>query len=309
MALRRAGLDDAEAISRLFRDRIDRWQRMNADGQVDDLPYEDLTVYERWLHGGAWMTLETGAIWLSHLLSGGGDPLVLTDEAGTVTGYAELYHGLEPSPFDEHQHIGCMATAVTAPPETDGDLLEQVIQYSNNRITVACSDYDDDQKAFLEQHGMMPFHTVQRVTVPARIGQGFYRATDHAATDYEQIRSWHMPIGRIESARQQWETLWTIQWQAIPEIIARTTHRLKIVASGQESFVCFQKHLYDPRSADVYCWTPRPLSSQLLVAIQDRAYREGYRNLTMVVSDAVVKLLDTELDAVPYRQQIFRYEA
>ena len=72
MLVRQARLDDTRAIVRLFKSRIPKWQRLNPQGQVEDLPYEDLTIYERWLHGGAWMTLETGVLWLSHLLSGHG---------------------------------------------------------------------------------------------------------------------------------------------------------------------------------------------------------------------------------------------
>ncbi|MDQ7035939.1 MAG: hypothetical protein Q9P01_14230 [Anaerolineae bacterium] len=74
MQIRRAILDDTQTISKLFRSRIDRWQRMDSQQRVEDLAYDDLSIYERWLHGGAWMSIETGAIWLSHLLSGAGNP-------------------------------------------------------------------------------------------------------------------------------------------------------------------------------------------------------------------------------------------
>ena len=70
MHIRPALLDDTQAISQLFRARIDKWQRLTEQGQVEDLSYDELSIYERWLHGGAWMSIETGAIWLSHLLSG-----------------------------------------------------------------------------------------------------------------------------------------------------------------------------------------------------------------------------------------------
>lgn len=49
-------------ISALFRARIGVWQRLDETGRVEDMPYEALTLVERWLHGGAWMSIETGAI-------------------------------------------------------------------------------------------------------------------------------------------------------------------------------------------------------------------------------------------------------
>ena len=74
LEVRQAGLDDTGAISALFCARIPVWQRRNAQGQVENVAYDALTIYERWLHGGPWMSIETCAILLNHLLSGGGDP-------------------------------------------------------------------------------------------------------------------------------------------------------------------------------------------------------------------------------------------
>ena len=62
MQIRQATLDDTRAISKLFCAGIERWQRMDAQGRVEDLSYEQLTIYERWLHGGAWLSIETAAL-------------------------------------------------------------------------------------------------------------------------------------------------------------------------------------------------------------------------------------------------------
>ena len=75
MLVRQATIDDTRKIVGLNTANVPLWQRLDAAGQVENLPYEALTIYERWLHGGAWMSLETGAIWLSHLLSGNGSRL------------------------------------------------------------------------------------------------------------------------------------------------------------------------------------------------------------------------------------------
>lgn len=39
--VRQAKLDDTQQISQLFRERVDVWQRFNAEGQVESPPYED----------------------------------------------------------------------------------------------------------------------------------------------------------------------------------------------------------------------------------------------------------------------------
>ncbi|MEO1441159.1 MAG: hypothetical protein AAFV33_12220, partial [Chloroflexota bacterium] len=63
--IRQAQLDDAAAISELARSRVGVWQRMTG-GQVETVTYDALSIYERWLHGGPWMSVETGALQLSH---------------------------------------------------------------------------------------------------------------------------------------------------------------------------------------------------------------------------------------------------
>src|SRR5512139_2051816 len=102
--IREASLDDTQAISGLFRSRISAWQRLSAQGQVEDVPYDALTIYERWLHGGPWMSVETAALHLSHLLRGAGMPFVV-ESGGVVVAYAEAYHGVEPAPFGDHLHL------------------------------------------------------------------------------------------------------------------------------------------------------------------------------------------------------------
>src|SRR5438105_2932338 len=99
--IRQACLDDTQAISALFRAPINVWQRLNERGQVQDVDYSALTIYERWLHGGPWMSVETGAIQLSHVLRGAGAALV-AELNGQVCAYAEAYHNIEPSPFGDN---------------------------------------------------------------------------------------------------------------------------------------------------------------------------------------------------------------
>ena len=79
MLVRQATLDDTQQDCGAFQRRVPFGSGWNEQGQVEDLPYDALTIYERWLHGGAWMSLETGAIWLSHVLSGNGLAYVMED--------------------------------------------------------------------------------------------------------------------------------------------------------------------------------------------------------------------------------------
>mgnify|MGYP005846286945 CR=1 FL=1 len=305
--IRQARLDDTAAISALFRARIGVWQRLDSSGRVEDVPYEALTLYERWLHGGAWMSVETGAIHLSHLLRGAGLALV-AESGGGVCAYCEGYTGSEPPPFGPHLHL----TAPAVHPDAEGSDLDGMLvramadQARALRLPrLLASAAPPEHKALYAAQGMRPVAEIRRCALPARSGQGFYRAVDHPDPNPALIEGWHMPLGRLESARCQWETLWPRTWDALPEMRQRRIHRLRLNAAGHDALLCVQQQLYQPRSADVYCWSPRPLTSQLLTAVRDWAHREGYRTLVMAVTEDARKTLGPEAEPDAFTLDVY----
>jgi hypothetical protein len=308
MPIRLATLEDTHTIGTLFRRHIERWQRMTPDGQVDDLPYDKLTIYERWLHGGAWMSDETAVLWLSHLLRGAGLPYVAVDEDNAVIGYLECFVGDEPAPIGKHLHIGQLLAPHSD--DTIDELVQFALQEANRygRIHVNLSAYDQEAIALYTRYGMAPLQQVQRLVLSTQTGQGFYKTTDHPNADATQIKNWGLFVGRLNNARQQWETLWTALWDAVPPIAQEKIHRLKCSASGQEAFLCFKQHLYDPRTADLYCWSPKPFSAQLLIAVRDWAHRNHYRNLVLWGDAHVIKIVGTDAETTPQQHLVLARE-
>jgi GNAT superfamily N-acetyltransferase len=305
--VRQARLDDTQVISTLYRAHISTWQRLDERGQVQDVSYDSLTIYERWLHGGPWMSIETGAIQLSHLLRGAGLPLV-AEMNGRTLAYTEAYQGAEPAPFGLHLN---MMHPVIHPDYPGAGLEDALIQYLLEQAkTLKCKQFLvsfalPDFRALYQRNGLKPLATVRRFSLSAKTGQGFYRTVEHLNADPAQINGWHMPIGRLGSARQQWEMLWPRTWDALPEIRQRRTHRLLFNASGQEALVYCQQQLYAPRSADISCWSPKPLTTQLLTALRDWAHRESYRTLVMAVMEDTIKTLGSEAEPDGYFQETF----
>lgn len=304
MAIRRATMDDTRAICNLFKGTIERWQRMANDGSVQDVSYDDLSIHERWLHGGAWLSIETAVIWLNYLLRHDGLPLVYDN--GRITGYVEAYAGVEQAPFGTHLHIGKIVTTDDA---IRDDFMQYLIDHASEqgRITASALAYDENSSNVFKRYGMKAIEQVQQLSIRAVSGNvGFYKVSDHLPDDIAQIASWQMPIGRTESAAYHWQHLWANHWQAFPNIItARRTHRQKFNVGGQESFVCLQQQLYNTRAAHIYCWTPKKLSSQLMAAIRDWAYKQGYRTLNVFVNDTIAKSLDSEAETMPQQHLIF----
>lgn len=291
MHIRNANLDDTQIISELFRAGVARWQHMDSAGRVEDLPYDALTVYERWLHGGAWMSVETAAIWLSHLLRVGVKPYLLEDDNG-VQAYAELYPGNEPPPFRTHHHLGQLVTR-TAGEVAKSTALESLLEHLQGIITVSQPAYDESAVNFYKRYGFDEISRAKAVRMPAQGGAvGFYKVAESLDAAPMQIDGWQMPIGRSQSAHQHWETLWPQLWQGVPQIMERRTHRQRFDVAGQSAFVCVQQELYNPRGAEIFCWTPKPLTSQLLNAIRDWSYKQGYRTLTMTIPENLLPMME-----------------
>lgn len=306
MPIRQPTLDDIAGISALFQMKIERWQRIGENATVEDLPYEQLSIYERWLHGGAWMSIETGAIWLSHLLRGAGQAFVL-DKNG-IAAYAEAYVGSEPQPYGYHLHL----EHILAQSEAQRDAMMQFMLDQAGgigHISAATSAYDKLGIAFFQRYGFSEIMRMRQVNLSAQSGNvGFYKVNEHENSAASQIEEWIMPIGRVQSARLHWEHLWSNLWQALPEIMARKTNRLRFNAAGQDAFVCVQEQLYNPRAADIYCWTPKALSGHLVAAIRDWSYKAGYRSLSLAVNEKSAPLLGSDLEETAYQQVILGRE-
>jgi len=307
MFARQATLDDTGKIVDLFTAGVPLWQRLDARGRVQDLPYAALTIYERWLHGGAWMCLETGAIWLSHLLSGNGFAYVV-EAGGRLLAYAEAFLNREPSPLGAHLHLAEIRVAAAAGADETHYCLAAAIRddaRAVGRLSVSYPDYDKALAAYYQKHfGVNEVLRLRRYTLAAQLGQSFYKSKPFENTEASLIEGWTMVLGRWGSPRAFWEREWVEHWRAIPEILSRAKQRQYISAAGQEALVCFYQQLYSARNADVYCWSPRALSLPLLAAIRDLGHRLGFRALALALPAAASKLLPAGTNGEPNQQII-----
>lgn len=310
MQVRSATLDDTRAIVTLFTATIPKWQRLTAQGQVEDLPYSDLTIYERWLHGGAWMTLETAVIWLSHVLSGFGRAYVVEHD-DEIIGYAEAFLNDEVPPMGKHLYVSEMLIKESCEDDVHHALADVILQDARGigKLSVSYPEYDNEQARYYRKYfGTNEALRLTRYSLSAQTGQSFYKARDHEDSDPAQIKGWEMSVGRWTSPQSLWEKEWTQHWRAIPQITERTKHRLYINAAGHEAIVCYHQQLYNIRSAEVYCWSPKKLTSQLVVAIRDWGHRAGYRTLMLALPQTSAKLLPAESTADPHQQVIATVE-
>lgn len=70
-----ASLGDARGITEVHCSDVDKWYKWKGGKKVE-ASYEELSVEERFLHGGPWMSIETCAIHLNYVLNSRQYPLI-----------------------------------------------------------------------------------------------------------------------------------------------------------------------------------------------------------------------------------------
>lgn len=90
LVIRTAGLDDVVGIHEVHKSDISEWRHLDGSPAA----FERLSVLERYLHGGPWMSPESCAVYVNELILAGTPPIVAV-RAGRVVGEMELLFGLD----------------------------------------------------------------------------------------------------------------------------------------------------------------------------------------------------------------------
>jgi len=101
--VREASLDDVEDITEVHKSDVKKWYRV-VGSELIEADYDELTVEERWLHGGQWMSIETCYLHIKSFLEAGGRILVAETD-NRIVGEIEFITDREPSPYLDHAEI------------------------------------------------------------------------------------------------------------------------------------------------------------------------------------------------------------
>ncbi|MCY3832338.1 MAG: hypothetical protein OXG85_04940, partial [Chloroflexi bacterium] len=211
------------------------------------------------------------------------------------------------TPMGAHLHLAASLVDEGCGDDVHQRLADAILSDARGpgRLSAAHPDYDQDLASYYRKYyGASEAFRLTRYSIAAQLGQSFYKSQEFAKTEASLIDDWAMAAGRLTSPRAMWEAEWIEHWRSIPQIVNRSKQRHYINASGHEALVCFHQQLYNERSADVYCWSPRHLSTQLLVAIRDMGHRLGYRTLTLALPASAAELLPSGAAAEPNQQVI-----
>ncbi len=307
ITVRQATLADAASITALHNANIPQWTHTANDGRPEVATYDALSLYERWRVGGPWTSVEMCAVHLANLLRAGeGIPLVAEVE-GQVGAEAEIFIWREAEPFGHHINISKLSVH---PDFTELGLASALLAYIENiaqaihckRITVADGEAD---AALYEHHHFARAHQGQQVLIAAQTGRVFYQASPLRNFDPAQINGWHMPLGRYQSAREEWERMPPDFWNSVPEIVEVESARLQITVTGHEAFALMQQDRDMPERVHLYLWTKRPLSGLLLMAVRDWAAQHDYSQIVTFVWDYMLPQLEIETERLPHTQHLY----
>lgn len=307
ITVRQATLADAAQITAIHNANIPAWTRRDLDGEPVPAEYDDLSLFERWLVGGPWASVEMCAVHLANLLRGSdGIPLVAEID-GRVGAEAEVFIGREPEPFGYHINISKLAVHPDAASAGLGSaLLTYILQMAEaihcKRVTVSNGEAD---AALYEHHRFQRLHIGHRVMIHTGEGRVFYKAGDLTAFDPRQIDGWHMPLGRYQNAREEWDRMPPGFWNSVPQIVEVESARLHLTVTGQEAYALVQQDRDMPARAHVYLWTKRPINSLLMMALRDWAARHDYEALVTFVWDYTLPLLEIDTQPGDYAQALY----
>lgn len=307
ITVRQAILADAAAISALHNATISEWTRRLPDGSSAPAAPEELSLFERWLVGGPWTSVEMCAVHIANLLRVADGIPIVAEIDGQVGAEAELFIWREPEPFGHHINI----SKLTVHPAWAGEnLAGALVSYIHNiaqairarRITVADAEAD---AAFYEAQHFARAHTGQRHLIATQTGRVFYQAAELKNFDPAQIANWHMPLGRLQSARQEWDRMAPDFWNSVPEIVEVESARLHLTVTGQEAFALMQQDREIRDRVHAFVWTRRPINSLLLMALRDWAAQHDYREIAAFVWDYVLPQLEVDTARDPYTQVLY----
>ncbi|MFQ3534399.1 MAG: GNAT family N-acetyltransferase [Aggregatilineales bacterium] len=312
VTVRLATLQDTAAICALHCSDVPQWTRLTADGQLVPADYASLSLYERWQHGGAWLSLETCAVHLNRLLAGSGFPLVACVD-GQVVAEMEVYESFEPPPFGHNLEISVINTHADHQRRGYGTALIQYgLQMARMMRCERLCVSDADAHGFYEKLGFR--HTLSGcgVRFPTEAGRILYQAVELKQRDPEQIKGWYMPFGRYRGSRQEWDKLFPQDWAAgIPELLNRAVVHLQMTLSGGQRLIAF---LSEPEQLDsppgemhLACWSERPPTQLAVAALRDWAYRQGIPSLLTYVWQTEVHLLPSTAAQTEYSQTFYEY--
>jgi|YNPNPStandDraft_1061719.scaffolds.fasta_scaffold07025_2 GNAT superfamily N-acetyltransferase len=280
----RAGrLEDAAAITAVHCSEVAVWRR---GGKGEPAPYEALSLYDRWLHGGPWMSVETCAVHLNRWLRAG-FLLLVAERDGEVVGEAEFVVEREPAPYGPSLHLALLI--VHASHRRQGvarALVEAGARLASNLGCAALTTQPEPSaEPFYASVGFSPWLWLREWQAPAQPLPLPVEPDPLPLAPYPTDAGLVQRVGRYQCGRQAWEELPFDL--ALPEHQALPWGRWRLASPGGETaWLGLKAQALEPSQADGMVWArPQADLASLVETLQALAARLGFGYVDLLLEE------------------------
>lgn len=280
--IRQATLADAAAITEVHCSHVGTWRR---GGKGEAVPYPSLSLYERWLHGGPWMSVETCAVHLNRWLWAGHRVLVAQVE-GEVVGEAEFVVNDEPAPYGAALHLSLLIVHAAhqgcgigrALVEAGGALARQ------EGYTVMTTQPERTAEPFYSRVGFEPWLRLKEWQATAQVVPIVGEPEPMFHAPYPAEGGLALRVGRYQCARQAWDDL--PFYLALPEHVSLRWGRWRTVLAGRAVWLGLQAQPLEPIQADGFIWAPPEMAlGPAVAALRGLAARLGFAYVDLLLEE------------------------
>ncbi len=285
--IRPATARDAPGITAIHCSNVARWLRWEADGISHPARYADLTPYERWQHGGAWLDEATCRFHLQRLIEGGGFPLV-AEAGGRLLAAAELHLASEPPPYGRNLNLSTLYVHRNHQGQGLGSaLLAHAIELARSKECDTFLVANAEAPEFYKRHDLKQVERWVQYRLPTAKSRTAYDLEPLPDAPYALVQGYALPIGRYQNAHYDWERTRPNATPNFPEWRDLKLERYWLNLGKQRVAVIFEESPHQRGTAEVFLFTQSLLASKLVAAIRGLGNQLGFSHLQCFVRSDV----------------------
>ena len=282
MKIRIAKLEDTNGIVDVHCSGIEEWHHYENGQRREPDSYENLTLKERYLHGGPWMSIETCAIHLNTLLFNGQIPLIAEVE-GRIVGELELFISEEliNGKIKKIAHIDVLEVHREFRGQGIGRELVKAAEELARKEKCELLTVTPEKEAvrFYEKVGIKDilhrgcFISIDLSTLPNKDA----KEVNIREFSWEEVKDKEIILGKFQSSYHHWFTAFKDKIAGIDDAL--------YFESGQigESYYILEGSFFGKYIATLYAWGED--AEKLILQIGSRAKELRFREIRTSISE------------------------
>ena len=291
---RLARLEDTADITAIHCSYMDQWTR-TIGAESDVVPYDSLSIAERWGFGGPWMSTETCAIHVNNMLLKRHYPIVAL-EGDRLIGEMELFVGREGEQFGKNAHVGLLYVAKGCTGKGIGRaLIEKAVSIAaENRCDTITVASEQSTIGFYEACGFKRSGTLVEVEALTKKYDVKTELISGQFNDSAFAWGMSMPVGRYQSSAFHLFEL--SDAYAIPGTLSLQKEMVHVSIDGNRSLISLATDESLQRST-VFGWTQGAGTEELTMAALSILHTKGVKYANILLSLKDYQQIEDKLEA------------